>query len=68
MRTPRVRCVAWRPKLGAPREWCAAKGTPDPDAWSDPTLCGHYVTLRIGTESRVPTCPECKQILRGEGK
>ncbi len=59
-------CVRWsRPGSGG---WCALKpGTElDPRAFSDETLCGHFVTLRIGSSTRAPTCKDCVRILECE--
>jgi hypothetical protein len=60
MRTPRKTCVQDR-NSGL---WCAIKGEPDPEAWSDELACGWFMALRGHTEYRVPDCPECRQALR----
>jgi hypothetical protein len=31
----------------------------DPQAWSDHTICDHYVTLRVDSKRGRPTCPDC---------
>jgi hypothetical protein len=54
-----AKCVAWRDDNGR-IQWCAISSKRyDPKAWSDRTLCGHYVIMRVGSETRVPTYPEC---------
>ncbi len=42
--------------------WCATSHgrKPSDDALSDKTACGFFVSLRIGTALRRPTCKECK--------
>ncbi len=62
-----VWCIAWvERKSGVPFSelpwnWCATfRGAePSEDAVQDKTACGHYVTMRPGSERRKPTCPEC---------
>jgi hypothetical protein len=72
METPRKMCVAWMPgNLRKPYnpdnlEWCAVDSKLDADAISDSTICGHVVILRVGSEYRIPTCPECKRILKDQ--
>jgi len=73
-RTPKATLAAWR-KPGERDEdgnrvlhWCAVKGDLDPNASSDETLCEQFITLRVGSKRGVPTCPECRAILRGGGK
>lgn len=41
--------------------WCALPpgAEPDPEAWNDPTLCGHVVTMRGGSKRGLPDCPDC---------
>ena len=63
MRTPRVMCVAWNQPRKS-KEWCATIRALDSEAMHDSTLCGKVVILRIDSMRRVPTCPECKRILR----
>lgn len=63
-----VMCVAFMERTdswGGPgtKGWCAARRKLDPKAWSDETLCGHFVTLRIGSGEREPTCKECIAIM-----
>ena len=43
--------------------WCATfrNARPDPDALTDRTACGHYVSLRWGSKRGKPTCSECLQ-------
>lgn len=45
--------------------WCATWRTmkPDPDALSDRTACGHWVTMRYDSADRFPTCEECIPIV-----
>lgn len=57
-------CVAWIDRATKTKEWCAVDGKPDPAALNDHTLCDRAVTMRVGTEKRVPTCPECMAELR----
>ena len=58
-----AKCVAWKDAKGSV-QWCAISGKRyDPKALSDETLCGHYVIMRVGSEMRVPTCPECMRRL-----
>jgi hypothetical protein len=47
--------------------WCAlaAGADLDPDASSDPTLCGLYVTMRTGSGEGIPDCRDCLEILEG---
>jgi hypothetical protein len=55
----KAKCVAWKDDNGSV-QWCAISGERyDQDATKDETLCEHYVIMRIGSETRVPTCPEC---------
>jgi len=61
-----VWCVAWaeRPVPTFKHtviHFCATKDNkkPSEDAVSDETECNHFVTLRIGSEKRIPTCPHC---------
>lgn len=63
-----VWCVAWKDRETGRTEWCATKRgrVPDESATSDETRCNHYVTLRIGSEQREPTCPECRKRMRLE--
>ena len=72
-----VWCVAWRAKRpgDAPMcfsgcEWCATyRGRkPSIDAVSDRTRCGAWVTLRVGSEKRKPTCAECNKRIAGARK
>ena len=46
--------------------WCALKvGTMlDPNAISDATACGHFVMMRLGSES--PECAEMLEIRRAK--
>jgi hypothetical protein len=41
--------------------WCATKNNkkPDLEAISDETECDHWISLRVGSDKCVPTCPEC---------
>ena len=45
--------------------WCALKrGTRlDPDAISDATECGQFVTMRVGSDEREPDCSDCRAVL-----
>ena len=45
--------------------WCALPpgAVPDPEAWNDPTLCGHVVNMRGGSKRGKPDCPECLALL-----
>ena len=45
--------------------WCALRpgAELDPEAWNDPTLCGHVVTMRGGSKRGMPTCAECRALL-----
>lgn len=47
--------------------WCAlpAGAEPDPEAFNDPTVCGHVVNMRGGTGRGWPDCPECLAKLPG---
>lgn len=49
--------------------WCALAPdqTLDPLAWSDETACGEYVVMRMGSDVRDPTCPECVAALAAGG-
>ena len=46
--------------------WCATKfgRRPSGDALHDDTRCGHVVTLRVGSERRMPTCLECVEAVQ----
>lgn len=58
--------MSTRPWIVQHRErWCALPpgAVPDPEAWSDPTLCGMFVNLRRGTGHGKPDCPECLALL-----
>jgi len=50
--------------------WCALPegAKPDPEAINDPTLCGHVVTLRVGSKRGWPDCPDCLAVLRKVGE
>jgi hypothetical protein len=65
---PRVQCVAWWDAKdrgdSEKRQWCALAEKADPAALKDRTLCGQWVTLRVGCEYRNPTCPECCKLLK----
>jgi hypothetical protein len=41
--------------------WCATlrSAKPSSDALLDATACGHVVILRLGSERRMPSCPDC---------
>ncbi len=57
---PRPWCVKHRDG------WCALPpgAEPDPNATSDPTLCGQTVIMRTGSQHRAPDCPECRAALK----
>lgn len=45
-------------------QWCATfRGhAPSVDARADRTACGTYIySLPVGSERRMPTCPDCRQ-------
>lgn len=45
--------------------WCALKKGErlDPEAISDATACGYFITMRWGNEKREPDCPDCRRVL-----
>lgn len=49
--------------------WCAIRpgSALDPAAMKDATACGHVVTLRTGSELRVPTCDACRRSIMKKG-
>jgi hypothetical protein len=65
----RAAVVKWREMRERPvcvehrAGWCALVpgANLDPMALADGTACGHQVMLRLSSERRLPTCPECLQ-------
>ena len=60
----KVWCVRW---AGG---WCAVKGNyPPPEGQNNvEAVCVMVVTLPMGTERRVPTCPVCRSSIKEKGK
>jgi len=59
-----VWCVRWIDRETKKDGWCATYyQKPSEDAWRDKTLCNNFVIMRLGEAKRIPTCPECKNIL-----
>ena len=58
----KVWCVRYIQSADGPG-WCATfRGHgPSKDAVNDRTACGEYVTLRVDSEKRTPTCKKCKE-------
>lgn len=50
--------------------WCATfRGrAPSEEAYSDHAACGFYVSLRIGSKIRRPTCPACLKVIKRRRK
>ena len=63
-KVPRVLCI--RHKFG----WCAIKpgAKLDKDAMRDSTACGHYVSFRLDSKVREPTCIDCKKAIADQLK
>lgn len=61
-----LRLVEWKDQASGKVYSCATKNNRpiDPRAISDETLCGSFVTLRMGNARGMPTCIDCRRIIK----
>lgn len=48
--------------------WCGTRRNHIRYTDNVPTLCGYKVILPLGIERRVPDCPECLRLIKGNNK